>query len=54
MNDVTEVLIAARRAFDRCDWAAARDGFRSIRDEHELSADDLSALGELGVVARPR
>ncbi len=40
MDDVAEVLVAARGAFDSHDWAAARDGFRSINDEHDLSADD--------------
>jgi len=46
MDDVAEVLVAARGAFDSRDWAAARDGFRSIEDEHNLSADDLQALGD--------
>lgn len=46
MDDVAEVLVAARGAFDSRDWAAARDSFRSIEDEHNLSADDLQALGD--------
>jgi len=42
---VTEdALAAARSAFARRDWAAARAGFRSAQARAALSADDLDAL----------
>ena len=46
MEDVTAVLISAREAFGRRDWPLARDGFKTVGENAELSADDLSALGD--------
>jgi hypothetical protein len=34
-------LAAARAAYERRDWAGARDGFRAAAEETDLAADDL-------------
>jgi hypothetical protein len=47
-DDSPELLEEARRAFERRDWAAARDGFKALRVKVELEADDFSALGDSG------
>jgi ATP/maltotriose-dependent transcriptional regulator MalT len=39
-------LDSARSAFARRDWAAARNGFKAAKEEVELEADDLAALGD--------
>lgn len=41
-----ELLRAARAAFERHDWLAARDAFTAAREQDDLSADDLNALGD--------
>ncbi|MGH2817041.1 MAG: LuxR C-terminal-related transcriptional regulator [Actinomycetota bacterium] len=46
MDDSSDLLEEARRAFERRDWAAARDGFKAARERMELEADDFSALGD--------
>jgi DNA-binding NarL/FixJ family response regulator len=46
MDDVSFVLESARRAYGRHDWATARADFDAARREIELSAEDLSALGD--------
>ncbi|MDQ3662899.1 MAG: LuxR C-terminal-related transcriptional regulator [Actinomycetota bacterium] len=46
MDDVTEPLESARDAFRRRDWPAALEGFSVVRQNVELSAEDLSALGD--------
>jgi tetratricopeptide (TPR) repeat protein len=45
-DDSSELLAEARRAFERRDWAAARDGFKAVRGKVELEAADYSALGD--------
>jgi len=46
MDDVAAVLESAREAFGRHEWPSAREGFKAARQNVELSADDLSALGD--------
>lgn len=46
MDDASERLEVARRAFERRDWAAARDGFKAVRENVEFEAGDFSALGD--------
>jgi len=46
MDDVAAVLESAREAFGRHDWPSARESFKAARQNVELSADDLSALGD--------
>jgi len=46
MVEVNAVLAAARDAYARRDWPAAREGFDAAREVAALSADDLSALGD--------
>ena len=46
MDDVAEVLEAARDAYGRHDWAAARDRFHAARAEGELAPGDLDALAD--------
>ena len=46
MDDVAAVLESAREAFARHDWPAARESFEAVRENVELSPDDLSALGD--------
>jgi hypothetical protein len=46
VEDVGEVLEAARDAYRRHDWAAARERFTAARSAGELDADDLDALGD--------
>lgn len=46
MAEVDAVLTAARAAYARLDWPAAREGFDAARGVGALSADDLSALGD--------
>ena len=46
MDDVAGTLAAARDAYRRRDWAAARERFRSARAAGELAAADLDALGD--------
>src|ERR671918_2179882 len=41
-----ELLRAARAAFERHDWLAAREAFTAAREQDDLSADDLNALGD--------
>lgn len=43
-DDVSEVLRAARDAYERQDWPRARELFLAARAAGELSADDLFAL----------
>ena len=44
--DTVADLSAARDAYRRQDWPAARDGFERLRAETELEARDLYALGD--------
>jgi len=46
MDDVAAVLESAREAFARRNWPAARESFKTVRQNVELSPDDLSALGD--------
>ena len=46
MDDVAGVLEAARDAYGRHDWAAARDRFHAARAEGELAPGDLDALAD--------
>ena len=46
MDDPSELLERARSAFERRDWATARDDFKAIGEKVELGAADLSALGD--------
>jgi tetratricopeptide (TPR) repeat protein len=46
MGEADVVLKAARKAFDRRDWPLALESFRVARSESELTAEDLSALGD--------
>ena len=46
MGAVGEVLDAARDAYRRHEWAAARKGFSAARTAGELAADDLDALAD--------
>ncbi|MGI8520757.1 MAG: hypothetical protein ACR2MC_09180 [Actinomycetota bacterium] len=46
MDDVAAVLESAREAFARHDWPGARESFKTVRQNVELSPDDLSALGD--------
>lgn len=46
MDDVAAVLESAREAFGRHDWPSARESFKAARHNVDLSADDLSALGD--------
>jgi hypothetical protein len=46
MDDMTDVLQAARDAYRRQDWSAARNGFKAAHLVGELSADDLNALSD--------
>jgi hypothetical protein len=46
VGEVGEVLDAARDAYRRHDWAAAREGFSAARAAGELAAADLDALAD--------
>lgn len=46
MTDPAEILESARDAHRRRDWSRARDLFSAASELGELSADDLSALGD--------
>ncbi|HEV3504317.1 MAG TPA: helix-turn-helix transcriptional regulator, partial [Actinomycetes bacterium] len=46
MAEVGEILEAARDAYRRHDWAAAREGFTAARAAGELAAADLEALAD--------
>jgi ATP/maltotriose-dependent transcriptional regulator MalT len=46
MNDVSEDLAAARAAFERHEWGAARAGFLAARFRGPLGAGDMAALAE--------
>lgn len=46
MDDMTGVLEAARDAYRRQDWSAARNGFKAAHSVGGLSADDLNALSD--------
>jgi hypothetical protein len=46
MDDAARLLEAARDAYRRRDWAAARAGFTAARTAGELAAADLDALGD--------
>lgn len=46
MGEAGEVLEAARDAYRRRDWAAARGGFATARAAGELAAADLDALAD--------
>lgn len=46
MDDMTELLQAARDAYRRQDWSAARTGFNAAHSVGGLSADDLDALSD--------
>jgi tetratricopeptide (TPR) repeat protein len=46
MENMAEVVRAARDAYGRRDWPGARDLFRRAGERGELSADDLYALGD--------
>jgi hypothetical protein len=46
MDDVTEHLERARKAYARRDWAGAREGFAAARERGDLLADDLYALAD--------
>jgi hypothetical protein len=46
VGEVGEVLEAARDAYRRHDWAAAREGFSAVRTAGELAAADLDALAD--------
>jgi tetratricopeptide (TPR) repeat protein len=46
MDDVAGTLVAARDAYRRGDWAAARERFLAARAAGELAAADLDALGD--------
>ncbi len=46
MEDAAGALDAARDAYRRHDWAAARDGFGAARAAGELAAADLDALAD--------
>jgi DNA-binding NarL/FixJ family response regulator len=46
MVEVHAVLVAAREAYARRDWPAARDGFEAARAVVDLTPDDLSALSD--------
>jgi DNA-binding CsgD family transcriptional regulator len=46
VGEVGEVLEAARDAYRRHDWAAAREGFSVVRTAGELAAADLDALAD--------
>ena len=46
MEDAAGALDAARDAYRRHDWAAARDGFGAARVAGELAAADLDALAD--------
>jgi DNA-binding NarL/FixJ family response regulator len=46
VDDVAGVLEAARDAYGRHDWAAARDRFHAARAEGELAPGDLDALAD--------
>lgn len=42
--EANKALAAAREAYGRADWSAARDGFVAAREQGELSPDDAVAL----------
>ncbi|HEV3464002.1 MAG TPA: hypothetical protein VG846_08470, partial [Actinomycetota bacterium] len=46
MEDLGATLEAARDAYRRRDWAAARERFHAARRAGELAAEDLDALGD--------
>jgi DNA-binding NarL/FixJ family response regulator len=46
MDDVDEILGAARDAYRRRDWTGARERFTAARAAGELAAGDLEALGD--------
>jgi hypothetical protein len=46
MDDAARLLEAARDAYRRRDWAAARERFTAARAAGELAAADLDALGD--------
>lgn len=46
MEDPTELLEAARQAYEGRDWIAARAGFNRARKHIELGAEDFAALGD--------
>lgn len=46
MAEATDILEAARRAFENHDWAEAREGFATVQEQESLGADDLAALAE--------
>jgi hypothetical protein len=46
MDDAARLLEAARDAYRRRDWGAAREGFTAARAAGELAAADLDALGD--------
>ncbi|MGD9890621.1 MAG: LuxR C-terminal-related transcriptional regulator [Dehalococcoidia bacterium] len=46
LEDLAVLLERARDAFARRDWVAARDRFRTAREQGPLSADDTYALGD--------
>jgi tetratricopeptide (TPR) repeat protein len=46
MDDVTEHLERARKAYAHRDWAGAREGFAAARERGDLLADDLYALAD--------
>jgi DNA-binding CsgD family transcriptional regulator len=46
MADQDAVVEAARDAYVRRDWEAARDGLDAARTRGEVTADDLAALGD--------
>jgi len=46
MEQVSDLLAAAREAYARRDWAGARDRLNAVRERESLSADDLFLLGD--------
>jgi DNA-binding CsgD family transcriptional regulator len=46
MAETTALLEAARAAYGRRDWVAARAGFAAARGREELALDDLTALAD--------
>lgn len=46
MDELTQLLEAARDAYGRRDWAGAREGFNAARERAELFAEDLDCLGD--------
>ncbi|HEU4488474.1 MAG TPA: helix-turn-helix transcriptional regulator, partial [Actinomycetota bacterium] len=46
MGETDVILKEAREDFGRRDWPRALEGFRAVRSQEELAAEDLSALGD--------